>query len=233
MQVRAKLAVLELISGLFGWGWIIASIAALYFLVMAIGFEGEWSSFFWAVGAGVIAKWLARGFEENKRRIGVENQTDAGMSPENKKNADRRLQVISDFGQFLEANPSGGNICDASELPHPKEEILDAIFLQLVAVEDENLRSALEVAAITLADFQEGVGSEPLSPLGIPVEELVQSKEDAITIANKIANNANSGRYETFKAKVNKELIDMKARFMASEQLRNQMPLEKKREILG
>jgi hypothetical protein len=36
MQLNYKLALLELIGGLFGWVWILASLAALYFLAMAL-----------------------------------------------------------------------------------------------------------------------------------------------------------------------------------------------------
>ncbi len=67
METKSKLAILELIAGLLGWVWIGASIAALYFLAMAVLSDGTWSRFFWALGAGVVAKWLARDFQDNKK----------------------------------------------------------------------------------------------------------------------------------------------------------------------
>ena len=67
MGSKAKLIILELVSGLFGWLSIGASIAGAYFLVMAIFFEGEWSSLFWALGVGGISKMLFRGFETARR----------------------------------------------------------------------------------------------------------------------------------------------------------------------
>lgn len=236
MQVKNKLMILELISGLFGWGWIVASIATLYFFVMAIGFEGEWSPFFWAFGAGAIAKWLAGGFEENKLRIARESQSSSIMTNENQKKADRRAEVISDFGQFLELNPTGIEITDISKLPHNKEEILDAICMQMIVTDDESLFSALEVAAITLADFQEGVGSEPLNSLGVSAEQLLQSSEsneDALALARKITDNPNEAKYETFRAIADEDLTNIQAKIMAAKQIREQMSQEKKSEILG
>ena len=66
MNTKYKLAVLELIGGIFGWVWIISSLAGIYFFILALFFEGLWTSFFWAFGTGGVAKWLARGFEANK-----------------------------------------------------------------------------------------------------------------------------------------------------------------------
>ena len=75
--------ILELIAGLFGWTWWIASIAALVYFVLAIGFDGRWSRFFWAVGIGAIAKWLSKGFQDHQIRVAFEAKKIAeGMSPE-------------------------------------------------------------------------------------------------------------------------------------------------------
>jgi hypothetical protein len=72
METRSKLALLEVVGGLFGWLWIVASVASIYFLVAALAFKGRWSSLFWAVGTAVIAKWLARGFNDNQKRFAYE-----------------------------------------------------------------------------------------------------------------------------------------------------------------
>ena len=72
METRTKLALLELIGGTFGWVWIVASVAALYFLIVAIFFDSPWSRFFWALGIGVIAKWLLRGFRDSQARVAFE-----------------------------------------------------------------------------------------------------------------------------------------------------------------
>lgn len=83
MTTQSKLVTLELVVGLFGWTWIIASIAAVVFFVMAVGFDGRWSNFFGALGIGIVAKWLTRGFRDNKIRVAFEAKMIAeGMSPE-------------------------------------------------------------------------------------------------------------------------------------------------------
>jgi hypothetical protein len=69
MQTKTKMVSLELIGGLFGWVWIIASLAFAYFLIAAIFFHGPWSRVGWAFGAGAVAKWLARGFNDHKARV--------------------------------------------------------------------------------------------------------------------------------------------------------------------
>jgi hypothetical protein len=69
MQTRTKLVCLELIGGLLGWLWIFASIGAIYFATVAIFRSSPWSRFAWAVGVAVIAKWLARGFNDSKTRV--------------------------------------------------------------------------------------------------------------------------------------------------------------------
>lgn len=83
MELRTKLVCLELIGGIFGWVWILASVAALYFLVAAIFFDSPWSRLFWAFGIGVAAKWLARGFRDNQLRVAfVAEQMEKGLSHE-------------------------------------------------------------------------------------------------------------------------------------------------------
>jgi hypothetical protein len=82
MTTESKLARLERLAGLFSWTWIIASITALVFCVMAVGFNFEWTNFLWALGISLIAKWLARGFERKKIRVAFEARLIAqGMSP--------------------------------------------------------------------------------------------------------------------------------------------------------
>lgn len=88
MHTRSKLAVLELVGGLFGWVWIIASVASIYFLVAALAFNGRWSNLFWAFGTGVVAKWLARGFNDHQKRVAYETQlVSRGVSSEEAREA--------------------------------------------------------------------------------------------------------------------------------------------------
>ena len=72
MRTPIKLAILELIAGLFGWVWIIASFSGLYFILMAVGFHGKWSKVFWAFGIAAVSKWMTRGFMGNQQRVAFE-----------------------------------------------------------------------------------------------------------------------------------------------------------------
>lgn len=69
METKTKLVWLELVGGILGWLWILASVVALYFLVMATFFDSPWPRFFWALGIGAVAKWLAKGFRDNQQRV--------------------------------------------------------------------------------------------------------------------------------------------------------------------
>ena len=83
MQAKKKLAILELITGIFGWVWIVTSIAALYYLAMVIFSNNTWTNFFWAFGASIIARWLAKGFRDNKIRLTYEAHfISEGLTPE-------------------------------------------------------------------------------------------------------------------------------------------------------
>lgn len=71
------------IAGVVGWIWIVASVAALYFLATAVCSDAPWSNFFWAVGTSIVAKWLTRGFADNQKRVAFEtNLIAAGKTPE-------------------------------------------------------------------------------------------------------------------------------------------------------
>jgi hypothetical protein len=67
-----KLKVLKAVSGLFGWGWIIAALIGVYCLVVAVGSGGSWVNVFIAFGTSGISKWLARRFSDSKKRVAFE-----------------------------------------------------------------------------------------------------------------------------------------------------------------
>ena len=77
----------------------------------------------------------------------------------------------------MERNPtgSGDKIWDVKLLPHDKKAILDAICLEIVAGNDEKRTEALKVGALHLADYQDGVGDQPISMLGVDRDVPLQS----------------------------------------------------------
>jgi len=113
---------------------------------------------------------------------------------------------------------------------------LNAIYLELVREEDGARREALKAGALTLADYQADVGTEPLGMLGISVEEMSQppqNDDERKALAERIANNPNRERYKAYKTMADEEIVTIQANLTASEQMRQQMPDDKKREILG
>lgn len=83
METRKKLATLELVAGVFGWIWIIASIGALYFAAVAMFSTGSWWNVLWALVVAAVTKWLARGFHDSKQRVAYEvNLVERGFTPE-------------------------------------------------------------------------------------------------------------------------------------------------------
>lgn len=180
MQTKTKLIVLELLSGLLGWLWILAGLAAVYFLIAAVAFEGAWSRFFWAVGVSVIAKWLTRGVLDHKQRIALEaNLVTEGYSPEegspgvvrqyaggasqpdfSDTTAADAEKIIQTYGALLtDSIPTPGTVADVSRLPYSKTKIKEAILLALSATDDLAQKESLKMGYVQLADFQDGVGS--------------------------------------------------------------------------
>lgn len=83
MTTKQKLVTLELVAGIFGWGWMIAGSATLYCVVMAIWFGGSWSNAGIAFAVGAVSKWLAKGFNDNKIRVAFEAEMiSRGMTQE-------------------------------------------------------------------------------------------------------------------------------------------------------
>ncbi|MBC8021124.1 MAG: hypothetical protein H7X78_07935 [Methyloceanibacter sp.] len=110
---------------------------------------------------------------------------------------DARSRILNDYGDHLQRDPVAGTICDVKRLPHPKETILLAICEQ-IAVEDNPERMVgLVMSAPMLADYQEGVGDEPLWGIGIDPGE--GAKLDPLELAKLVANSPNRQRYEAFR----------------------------------
>lgn len=85
-----------------------------------------------------------------------------------------RKRVIEDFAERVQYFPSAHTtIFDISCLPHPKSKILAAFSLEIAEEPDAERKSGLMSLVACLADYQEGVGQEPLHPLGLDIEVLM------------------------------------------------------------
>ena len=61
-------------ASLFGWLWVGAAIASVYFLYVALASAAPWSNLLWSIGAGLIAHFLAAVLNRNSRRVDYVDQ---------------------------------------------------------------------------------------------------------------------------------------------------------------
>ena len=98
--------------------------------------------------------------------------------------AETAQKIIQDYGAVLaSADPAPDRIADVRVLPHPKKHIKEAICLALRAIDDPKIKEHLKFAYISLADWQEGVGSEQV---GIDIKKL-NPNMDTLDMAKEIA----------------------------------------------
>ena len=86
--------------------------------------------------------------------------------PPDKANAKSEIQkqMISDYADFMTKTQPAAVVVDEAVLPHPKYELLEALLNAIAFTPDKEAVRCLGIAAISLADYQPGVGSNP-SPI--------------------------------------------------------------------
>ena len=172
METRWKLALLQTIGGLFGWVWILASIASIYFLVAALAFHGRASFFFWALGTMFIAKWLSRRSYDHQRRVAYEAQlVSRGLSPEEGPSSLSTTSSEVDLVEAQELANKYGAVLERSKSVIAAEGLLPAP------------KGQIKAALIALARYAKTSGASPesLEPLRIGYASLADfvSNEDA------------------------------------------------------
>jgi hypothetical protein len=154
----------------------------------------------------------------------------------NRKAAIERQNIITDFGALMARSPAlPTRIEDVSALPHPKDAILSALLLELTRGHDARMNEVLKVGAISLAQFQPGVGPEPLYMLGLPDSEVFaegRDKEELMALAKRVTEHPARARFDEFNLKVAQDLKEIEAKLAAADKLRNLMPEEQKRRVL-
>jgi hypothetical protein len=94
-----------------------------------------------------------------------------------------RNKIIADYGAFLEEHAKlKGAYVDVKSLPHPKEEILNALLVESVFEPNEKVVEQLRSRVVFLVDFHEGVGPKPLHYLGVDISNV--SVADVKTAVN-------------------------------------------------
>ena len=134
-------------------------------------------------------------------------------------------KIVEDYGIFVQRDaPLPTRIEDASVLPHAKNVIMDAIFREMARAKNDDIREFLKIGAIFLAQFQQGVGHEPLEMLGMDISKL-PSTQDPQKLRREIAmvlasQEKTAKRFEAFNQIVQAEiaLIEAKITGLVSQQ---------------
>lgn len=118
--------------------------------------------------------------------------------------------VVNAYGGLLAQGHAGsGVISDTKFLPYPKETIKAALITALRITTDKQMRENLKVAYISLADFQDGVGPNPIGVnlLGLDLNA------DPLGLAQTLANQ--SPMVADFQKKSDAEMQDLKGELVA------------------
>jgi len=161
---------------------------------------------------------------------------DKPSKTENRRKHEERRAIIAAYGAYLEQDPPVGEIREATTLPFPKHQILEAMYLEIALSESESEADAMMSAAQMLVEFQDGVGERPVTELGAEFKAasgqgLSMKETDLLALAASIANNPDRDRYEELKARADAELIQIRTKLMAADTMRRSMPTEKKRSL--
>ena len=112
-------------------------------------------------------------------RGGRQETSSREMKPKPGKEIDneceQRRRIVSAFENCLADRRPFNEIRDASELPYPKMEILAATAREIRYSDDDDRVQHLKLLAGFLADYQDNVGSSPLSLMGADDELIVQA----------------------------------------------------------
>lgn len=114
-------------------------------------------------------------------------------------------KIATDYGAVLasSAAPAPGCVADARKLPHPKEHIKKALVYVLRVIEDPQMRNALKICYISLANWQEGVGD---TDVGVDFTK-IDPTADIHELAKRITSQASAWENWSLKARAERESL--------------------------
>jgi len=124
VQTPAKLAALQLMGGIFGWLWILGSIAAVGFLLVSITGGGMWVPFIWSVALSVAGRALARRFYAARKRLHVANPS-GHLTSRGGEDLRAVQTLVNRYGGVLET--CRDMLCSEEQLPASKPAIKAAL----------------------------------------------------------------------------------------------------------
>ena len=107
--MRTVFVLLELLGGIFGWIWIAASIAAIFFLYGALANDGPWLYVLWSAVAGFVAKTIAVVLHENHRRLDYMDQLIQHGYPKSEAEAAWRIAADGGLNELLSLQQAEGS----------------------------------------------------------------------------------------------------------------------------
>ncbi len=147
--------------------------------------------------------------------------TDTAPSGISEELPEKRTKVIREFMAFAKDNYKFGEFRDVADLPFPKHVILDAITLELIGEKNYERQEELRRYALMLVDFQENVGPQPLSALGMDParlhDEIRAHKDDLVVLVKKMSEHPDVKKYAALK-KIAAEELDLIQNRIASRQ---------------
>lgn len=112
-------------------------------------------------------------------------------------------QMIFDYADALMANAEAHAIVtDEAALPHPKQELLQALLSKIARDPDREVVRALSIAALSLADYQPGVGANPL--FSATDDQIAGMRENRRDVLLEVANNYE--KISRFNADISKDM---------------------------
>ena len=69
--------------------------------------------------------------------------------------------IMQHYSKFMQTNsPAIGHVADSQKLPYSKKKIKEALIIAITNIPDPQAKSALSIADVHLANWQDGVGNE-------------------------------------------------------------------------
>jgi hypothetical protein len=232
------------------WGWAAFGVAVLGIVLPVLGYSWWWlllillGMLFWKTARQAMVDGFLDKLEHDREFFDLisatpeghlvrfiqgrsTGQSDAAVRSDHENGAlwRTREKIINDYGVHMERMAAArlvGSIRDVKELPHEKEAILEAIFA-LAAIEgDEQLLGGLFAGAIGLADYQEGVGNQPLWQNGkSPTDGLKLDPLEYAKLVVDSSNGPNAKRFASFRPLAVRDHAMIHARWESAKRLRN------------
>tara|TARA_Y100000588_G_C14174402_1_gene890683 strand:+ start:219 stop:1049 length:831 start_codon:yes stop_codon:yes gene_type:complete len=178
----------DLLSGGFGWVYAASGFASIWFAIAAIFMDGSWWEFGYSLIVGTICKGWTQSFHsaaQSEMAAGGSRQNweDPSESASAQNSATSPYDIVADFGKLIETS-DGLSINDISELPHPKQDIVNALIYVYQNQEATETKEMMKIGLMEVARYQEDVKGKPVR--GVFDASAIQDTTDVQSLAGQI-----------------------------------------------